>query len=215
MDTEITLYSTPGCIYAQQMRLSLTNLGAQASLVTDEALSGTVQVEGRSFQNIIELGAALEQLGIKFFPEEERKRERQLKLALGFNQRMVQVFGVMMEDNVHRNDAFHLFMESLAIFENELIRCGRYFGGKAPGFLDIFLFPYIQRIGVWTPEFLKGELLRIQAWRRRMKEEELVMTDAHKTTRSGLLKYAKQLRQTPAEERAIKRLNSCGQLVED
>ena len=51
------------------MRLSLTNLGAQASLVADEALSGTVQVEGRSFQNIIELGAALEQLGIKFFPE--------------------------------------------------------------------------------------------------------------------------------------------------
>ena len=95
------------------MRLSLTNLGAQATLLADEALSGTVQVEGRSFQNIIELGATLEQLGIKFFPEEERKRERQLKLALGFNQRMVQVFGVMMEDNVHRNDAFHLFMESL------------------------------------------------------------------------------------------------------
>jgi len=215
MDTEITLYSTPGCVYAQQMRLCLASLGAPASLVADEALSGTVNVDGKNFQSILELGITLENIGIQFFPEEERKRERQLNIALGFNQRMIQIFGVMMEDNVHRNEAFHIFMESLAIFENELIRCGRYFGGRAPGFLDFFLFPYIQRIGVWTPEFLKGELVRIQAWRRRMKEEELVMSDVHKTTRSGLLKYAKQLRQMPAEVRAIKRLNSCGQLVED
>jgi glutathione S-transferase len=84
---------------------------------------------------------------------------------------------------VKNRDKTELKTLLLAIFENELIRCGRYFGGKSPGFLDFFLFPYIQRIGVWTPEFLKGELVRIQAWRRRMKEEELVMTDAHKTTR--------------------------------
>lgn len=101
-------------------------------------------------------------------------------------------------------------MVYLAVFENELIRCGRYFGGAEVGFLDVVIYPWIARIGVWTPEFLKGELIRMQSWRRRMKDHPLVTSDPLKASRSELLKYAKKLRGDDEQKYKLQRLNSCG-----
>jgi hypothetical protein len=101
------------------------------------------------------------------------------------------------------------------MFENELIRCGPYFGGQDVGFLDLVIYPWIARIGVWSPEFLKGELMRIQSWRRRMKTHSLISSDPLKSSRSDLLKFAKKLRAEGTPKTKITRLNSSGSLISD
>ena len=62
-----------------------------------------------------------------------------------------------MMDPVNRGNGYHMMMEYLCEFENELTRCGMYFGGAEPGFLDFQIYPWLSRIGVWTPEFMKTE----------------------------------------------------------
>ena len=62
-----------------------------------------------------------------------------------------------MADPVNRGNGYHMMMEYLCEFENELTRCGMYFGGAEPGFLDFQIYPWLARIGVWTPEFMKTE----------------------------------------------------------
>ena len=62
-----------------------------------------------------------------------------------------------MVDPVNRGNGYHMMMEYLCEFENELTRCGMYFGGAEPGFLDFQIYPWLARIGVWTPEFMKTE----------------------------------------------------------
>ena len=62
-----------------------------------------------------------------------------------------------MMDPVNRGNGYHMMMEYLCEFENELTRCGMYFGGSEPGFLDFQIYPWLSRIGVWTPEFMKTE----------------------------------------------------------
>jgi len=208
--TEIITYTHTGCPYGDRLRLALSMMNLKTDNIVNDMLSGTAQLNGSQISGIINIGIMLEANGQRFFPAEENKRERQIKLAKLFEMKMTRMFDGALESNIHRGESFYMFMESLSVFENELIRCGRYFGGSEIGFLDIVLYPWIARIGIWTPEFLKGELSRIQSWRRRMKESYIVQSDSMKGTRSDLLKYAKKLRGDDDHKYKLQRLNSCG-----
>jgi len=207
---DIVSYSETGCPYGDRMRLSLRMTDVSFDHVTNDVLSGTVEIDGTQLDNVIQLGAFLEENGKRFFPSHPATRERQLKLAQVFEMKLTKMFNQALESNIHREEPYYMFMESLSIFENELIRSGRFFGGSEPGFLDIFIYPWIARVGIWTPEFLKGELGRIQSWRRRMKESDLISQDRVKGSRSDWLRFAKKLRSEPDCKERLQRLNSCG-----
>lgn len=131
-------------------------------------------------------------------------------MAQNFDRTIIHFFNQASKDSINRTGPYHMLMEHMFGFENELTRCGLYFGGSAPGFLDFWIFPWINRIGIWTPEFLKNEMGRLQGWRKRMKQHDLVLNDEQKPTRSDMLKYAKMLRNESAESNLFKRLNSVG-----
>lgn len=212
MTEEIVTYSHTGCPYGDRLRLALSLVDIDESDICqdNEFLSGSMMVNGDQVSGIINVGIVLEEAGKRFFPAEPSKRERQVKLAKLFELKLTRMFDRALESNIHRGESFYMFMESLSVFENELIRCGRFFGGAEIGFLDIVLYPWISRIGIWTPEFLKGELTRLQSWRRRMKDHLLIQSDSKRGTRSDLLRYAKKLRGDDDHKYKLQRLNSCG-----
>jgi hypothetical protein len=211
MTVAIKTYAETGCPYGDRLRLALSMMDLKFENVSNEILSGTVNFDGSQISGIINIGLTLEANGVTgFFPTNENKRERQIKLAKLFEIKLTRLFNDAFDSSIYRGQGYYMFMESLSVFENELIRCGKYFGGSEVGFLDIVLYPWIARIGIWTPEFLKGELVRLQAWRRRMKDHQLVTSDPMKATRSQLLKYVKKLRGDDDTKYKLQRLNSCG-----
>jgi len=224
------IISSKGCPYGDRLRLML-NAGEKEydiSSDTNEYISGTfVEPSGSASADIFEiidflgLGTAESvgctpevngtELQINYlFPQDEIKRNRHVKMAQNFDRGIIQYFNEASKDSINRTGPYHMFMEHMFGFENELTRCGIYFGGSNPGFLDFWIFPWINRVGIWTPEFLKNEMCRLQGWRKRMKQHELVLKDQQKPTRSDMLKYAKMLRNEGAESNLFKRLNSVG-----
>jgi hypothetical protein len=171
--------------------------------------SGTAEINGEFTIDCLEV---LEKLDLsKVFGDNETKKERHQRLAVRFDQTVLTHFNVAMQQPIDRSGGYHMLMEYLCAFENELTRCGMFFGGSQPGFLDFWIYPWIVRIGVWTPEFMKNEMCRLQGWRRRMKELALTTTmDVQKASRSDLLKYAKVLRNECSESNVLRRLNSVG-----
>lgn len=210
MTVAIKTYAETGCPYGDRVRLAMAMMDLKFETFSNDSLSGTLNFDGSQISGIINIGLTLEENGLAgFFPDNPTKRERQIKLAKLFELKLTRLFNNAFDSSIYRGHGYYMFMESLSVFENELIRCGKYFGGSEIGFLDIVLYPWIARIGIWTPEFLKGELMRVQAWRRRMKDHHLITSDPMKATRGQLLKYVKKLRGDDDTKSKLQRLNSC------
>lgn len=200
----LTVISTKGCPYGDRLRLFLDKIEQKYELgdkvSAENSISGTLSIDGNLSNDIIEVLTFFNV--IQSIPEV--KQERHLKLADKFETTIIRYFNEAMMDPVNRGNGYHMMMEYLCEFENELTRCGMYFGGAEPGFLDFQIFPWLSRIGIWTPEFMKTEHCRLQSWRRRMKTNELVTSDKMKSSRSDMLKFAKTLRAESIEARSLK-----------
>jgi len=206
----LKVISTKGCPYGDRLRLFMDKIEKKYEFgdkINDEnAISGTLSMDGNLSNDIIEVLTFFNV--IQSIPD--AKRDRHLKLADKFESTVIRYFNDAMMDPVNRGNGYHMMMEYLCEFENELTRCGMYFGGSEPGFLDFQIYPWMARIGVWTPEFMKTEHCRLQSWRRRMKANDFVTTDKMKSSRSDMLKFAKNLRAESIEARKhkLKRFDS-------
>jgi glutathione S-transferase len=151
MTVAIKTYAETGCPYGDRVRLALAMMDIKFETTSNNALSGTLSFDGSQISGIINIGLTLEANGLEgFFPQNPTKRERQIKLAQLFELKLARLFDDALESGIYRGQGYYMFMESLSVFENELIRCGKFFGGSEIGFLDIVLFPWIARIGIWT-----------------------------------------------------------------
>ena len=106
-------YSERGCPYGDRMRLSLRMTDVSFDHVTNDVLSGTVEIDGTQLDNVIQLGAFLGENGKRFFPSHPATRERQLKLAQVFEMKLTKMFNQALESNIHREEPYYMFMESL------------------------------------------------------------------------------------------------------
>jgi len=190
--------STKGCPYGQRARMFLMKMKCNFETDTnvDECLSGTISDGDKHTIDCLEVIEAINDTSI--YNQDEARKERQLKLALSFDQTILPHFYEATRDPIVRAGGYHMLMEFLFSFENELVRCGSFFGGSEPGFLDLWIYPWMARVGIWTPDFMKGEMCRLQSWRKRMKALDLVTNDVQKSSRSDMLRYARQLRQLSA-----------------
>merc|ERR1719427_969716 len=91
----------------------------------NDALSGTLSMDGNLSNDIIEVLTFFNV--IQSIPD--NVRERHLKLADKFDSTVIRYFNEAMMDPVNRGNGYHMMMEYLCEFENELSRCGMYFGG--------------------------------------------------------------------------------------
>ena len=153
--------STKGCPYGQRARMILTRmkLPFETDTNVDECLSGTIYDMGSQLEttDCLEMIHATNDNTI--FNSDETRHEKQLKLAQSFDQMILPHFYEATRDPVQRAGGYHMLMEFLFSFENELVRCGQYFGGGEPGFLDLWIYPWIARVGIWTPDFMKNEMV--------------------------------------------------------
>jgi hypothetical protein len=203
----LQVISKKGCPYGDRLRIFMDKMEQKYEFSDkNDALSGTLSMDGNLSNDIIEVLTFFNV--IQSIPD--NVRERHLKLADKFDSTVIRYFNEAMMDPVNRGNGYHMMMEYLCEFENELSRCGMYFGGSEPGFLDFQIYPWMARIGIWTPEFMKVEHCRLQSWRRRMKTNELVTSDKMKSSRSDMLKFAKNLRAESIEARShkLKRFDS-------
>ena len=123
----------------------------------DECLSGTISNGELETTDCLELLQAVDSNSL--FIEDETRRERQQKLALQFDQVILPHFYEATRDPIQRAGGYHMMVELLFSFENELVRCGQFFGGSEPAFLDLWIYPWIARVGIWTPDFMKNEMV--------------------------------------------------------
>jgi len=123
----------------------------------DECLSGTISDGDKQTTDCLEVIQAINDTSI--YNQDETRKERQLKLALSFDQTILPHFYEATRDPIVRAGGYHMLMEFLFSFENELVRCGSFFAGSEPGFLDLWIYPWIGRVGIWTPDFTKGEMV--------------------------------------------------------
>ena len=151
--------STKGCPYGQRARMFLMKMKCNFETDTnvDECLSGTISDGDKHTTDCLEVIQAINDTSI--YNQDEARKERQLKLALSFDQTILPHFYEATRDPIVRAGGYHMLMEFLFSFENELVRCGSFFGGSEPGFLDLWIYPWMARVGIWTPDFMKGEMV--------------------------------------------------------
>jgi len=107
-------------------------------------------------------------------PADNVKRNYQIKLLKDFLLEVKPFFDKTILYSSPR-EGHDLFLESLSLLENQLAKEGKFFGGKTPNFLDFGVFPYIEKIGKWIPEFAPSECMILKAWVRNMKSQPVVV----------------------------------------
>lgn len=120
--------------------------------------------------------------GGELMPDDEQVRERQFKILARFLSDIKPYFDktILLASPREGHD---LFLESLAFLENELVRGGgKFLAGSAPNFLDFGVFPYLDKIGKWMPEFEPYECIKLHTWKNHMRNHPTVtsvMTSRH------------------------------------
>ena len=113
----IKTYAETGCPYGDRVRLALAMMDLKFETFSNDALSGTLNFDGSQISGIINIGLTLEGNGlVGFFPENQTKRERQIKLAKLFELKLTRLFNDSFESSIYRGQGYYMFMESLCKF---------------------------------------------------------------------------------------------------
>nr|CAB3251240.1 glutathione S-transferase omega-1 [Phallusia mammillata] len=112
--------------------------------------------------------------GRTIVPEKSEDRTKQFKLLEHFVLHIVPFFERAVILTSPR-EGFDLLLESMSFLENHLTTSsGRFFGGEQPNFVDYGIYPYLDKIGKWTPVLKPHQCIKVQAWLRSMRELPLI-----------------------------------------